>query len=135
MKESTKPKIKSFTDLNVWQEGHKLVIEVYKLTKTLPQDQMFSLADQLQRAAVSVTSNIAEGFGRQSQKDQTHFLYIAAGSLKEVQNQLLICRDLNYIQQDKFKLLANQTVIVSKLLHGFIKTSKTRQVKQQTTAD
>ena len=126
MKSAPPEKIESFVDLKAWQEGHKLVVEIYKTTKTLPQDQMFSLADQLQRAAVSVTSNIAEGFARQSLKDQLHFFYISLGSVKEIQNQLLICKDVGYFTNDKFQELAQRSVTVSKLLNGLIKSNKSR---------
>ena len=119
-------KISSFTDLKAWQAGHQLVIDVYAITKRLPQNQTFSLADQLQRAVVSVTSNIAEGFARNSSKDQLHFFYMALGSLREAQNQILICRDVGFISPETFKQLAAQSIAVSKLLNGLIKSSKSK---------
>jgi four helix bundle protein len=119
-------KVKSFTDLKAWQEGHILVVAIYGITQTLPRNQMYSLADQLQRSAVSITSNIAEGFARHSSKDQLHFLYIALGSTKEVQNQLLISRDVGFIDSRTFQELAAQSVKVSKLLNGLIKSNKSR---------
>ena len=79
-------KIRSFTDLNAWKEGHKLVILVYKTTKDFPKKETYSLVDQMRRAATSVTSNIAEGFGRQTYKEKAQFYYQAQGSLVELKN-------------------------------------------------
>jgi len=118
------PSIKSFTDLNSWQEGHKLVLMVYKTTKDFPVDEKFALVDQLKRCAVSITSNIAEGFSRQSYKEKTQFYSMALGSLTELQNQILIARDVEYITKDKFKELADQAVKTHKLINGLIRSSK-----------
>ena len=85
------PKIKSFTDLQVWQEGHKLVLLIYKVTKKFPKEELFGLTNQIKRAGVSITSNIAEGFSRQSYKEKLQFYYMSLGSLTEIQNQLLTC--------------------------------------------
>jgi len=117
-------KIKSFTDLDAWKEAHKLVIMVYKLTKSFPEDEKFGLTNQVRRAAVSITSNIAEGFSRNGKKEKTQFYYMALGSLTEVQNQLLIGRDLSYIDEKEFAEIATKTVVVSKLLNGLIKSAK-----------
>lgn len=116
--------IKSFTDLNAWKEGHKLVLMMYKMTKSFPSKERFDLTSQIQRAAVSITSNIAEGFSRNSSREKVQFYYTALGSLTEVQNQLLIAKDLEYINQSLFKEVASQTVIVSKLINGLIKSLK-----------
>lgn len=117
-------KIKSFTDLNAWKEGHKLVIKIYLITKCFPKEELFSLTNQLKRAAVSITSNIAEGFSRQSFKEKAQFYSIARGSVTEIQNQLLIARDVKYIDCEKFNEAAEQTVITHKLINGLIKYSK-----------
>ncbi|HCM37347.1 TPA: four helix bundle protein [Patescibacteria group bacterium] len=116
--------IKSFTDLNTWKEGHKLVLLVYGATKTWPSDEKFGLTNQIQRAAVSITSNVAEGFSRSSHKEKTQFYRTALGSLTEVQNQLLISRDLKYVDNKTFNEIALQTVVVSKLINGLIKSVK-----------
>ncbi len=83
-------KIRSFTDLNAWKEGHKLVLEIYKFTQKFPKEEQFGLTNQLRRAVVSFTSNIAEGFSRNSYKEKLQFYSMALGSLTEVQNQLLV---------------------------------------------
>ena len=118
-------KIKSFTDLNAWKEAHKLVLLIYNLTKKIPKEEQFGLINQIRRAIISVTSNIAEGFSRGSYKEKSQFYSMALGSLTEVQNQLLISRDLGYVSESEFKTLAEKTVVISKLLNGLIKKSKT----------
>ncbi|MEK7162988.1 MAG: four helix bundle protein [Patescibacteria group bacterium] len=116
--EDKKDKIKSFTDLYTWQEGHKLVIIIYKETEKFPQKEIFGLINQMRRAVVSITSNIAEGFSRNTTKDKFQFYSVAQGSLTELQNQLIIARDVNYLDSESFKKIANQTIIVNKLLNG-----------------
>ncbi|MBI4599730.1 four helix bundle protein [Candidatus Uhrbacteria bacterium] len=76
--------MRSFTDLKAWQEGHTLVLKIYKITQSFPKEEQFGLTNQLRRAAVSLTSNIAEGFGRGSYKEKAQFYSIALGSLTEV---------------------------------------------------
>ena len=117
--------IKSFTDLTVWQEGHKLVLMIYHITKSFPREETYSLTDQIRRCCVSITSNIAEGFGRQTYKEKVQFYYQAQGSLTELKNQILIARDVGYLSQNDFKMIADQTIVVSKLLGGLIRKSKT----------
>jgi four helix bundle protein len=119
-------KIRSFTDLIVWKKGHELVLMTYKITDNFPTKEQFSLTNQMRRAAISITSNIAEGFSRQSQKEKAQFYSTARGSLTELQNQLLIARDIGYAKENDFAQLANQTVEVSKLLNGLIKIIKSR---------
>lgn len=118
-------KIKSFTDLITWQENHKLVILVYKITKGFPKEETYSLVDQMRRAATSITSNIAEGFGRQTYKDKIHFYYQAQGSLIELKNQIIISRDVGYLNKENFGDLVVQADIGHKLLQGLITKSKT----------
>ena len=122
--ESSTEKIRSFTDLNVWKEAHKLVIMIYKATKQFPKDELFGLTNQIRRAVVSITSNIAEGFSRNTFKDKTQFYSIALGSLTETQNQLLVARDVGYMDNILFKEIGNQTVIVSKLCNGLLKSNR-----------
>lgn len=90
-------KITSFTGIKVWQEGHQLVIMIYKETDIFPKREVYSLIDQMRRAAVSVTSNIAEGFGRSGYKDRLRFYCQTQGSLTELKNQLLVAKDVGYL--------------------------------------
>lgn len=119
-------KIQSFTHLDAWKESHKLVLMIYKITKLFPKQEIFRLISQICRAAVSISSNIAEGFSRNSSKEKNQFYAVALGSLTETQNQLLIARDLNYIPSVEFNKIANQTIIVNKLIHGLMKTAADR---------
>ncbi|OGH13610.1 MAG: hypothetical protein A2687_05485 [Candidatus Levybacteria bacterium RIFCSPHIGHO2_01_FULL_38_26] len=118
-------KIRSFTDLVAWKEAHNLAVSIYKVTDEFPDKEIYSLTDQMRRSATSIGSNIAEGFSRQSRKEKLQFYYTAKGSLTELQNHLLIARDVKYLGKDGFDVLAEQTVQVSKLLNGLIKSIKT----------
>jgi len=111
-------KIRSFTDLNAWKEGHKLVLMIYKISEIFPSKEVFGLTNQMRRASVSITSNIAEGFGRNTVKDKCQFYFMAYGSLTELQNQLIIARDIKYLNKENFKKVADQTIIVAKLING-----------------
>lgn len=94
---NTKPeKIRSFTDLKAWQEAHKLVLMIYKIIKDFPEGEKFGLISQMCRAVVSISSNIAEGFSRRSSKEKIQFYKISQGSITELQNQLLIAKDIKY---------------------------------------
>jgi four helix bundle protein len=118
-------KLKSFTQLTTWQEGHKLVLKIYEITQKFPKEEIFGLTNQIRRAVVSITSNIAEGFSRNSYKEKVQYYSTALGSLTETQNQLLIARDIKYITQKEFMELAALTVLINKLTNGLIKKSKT----------
>lgn len=120
-------KIRSFKDLNVWREGHKLVLEIYKVTKSFSKDELFGLTNQIRRAAVSITSNISKGFNRISHKEKLQFYFIALGSLAETQNQLLIARDVGYMKSEVFDKMESQLVVVQRLLNGFIKSTRILQ--------
>ena len=119
-------KIKSFTDLETWQIGHSLTLEIYQLTKTFPKEEMFSLTSQLRRAAVSFTSNIAEGFSRQYYKEKVQFYSVALGSLTEIQNQLLVSRDVGYVNYEDFKKSADKTVVLNKMTNSLIRKSRSK---------
>lgn len=116
--------IKSFTDLEVWQTGHELVLIIYAATKIFPKEEQFGLTSQIRRAVVSITSNIAEGFSRRGFREKLQFYYMALGSLTETQNQLVIAKDLNYLNQKEFDKIATQIVSVHKLLNAFITKTK-----------
>jgi len=94
-------KTKSFKDLIAWQKSYRLVIETYKLTKNFPKDEMYGLSQQMRRCAVSIPSNIAEGYGRQFNKEYKQFLSIGYGSLCELETQYLISIDLGYVNKNE----------------------------------
>jgi four helix bundle protein len=117
-----KRKIVTFSDLNAWKEGHKLVLMIYEITKNFPSQEKFALVDQMCRAVVSITSNVAEGFSRQGIKEKIQFYLMAKGSLTEIQNQLYIARDVKYISANKFNEIWDQTIIIHKLITGLVKS-------------
>lgn len=120
--EEIKTKITSFKDLRAWKEGHNLVLMIYSITNQFPKEEQFGLSNQLRRAAVSITSNIAEGFSRQSYKEKVQFYSMSLGSLTEVENQILISKDVGYVIDAEFYKISNQIVDVSKIIHGLIKS-------------
>ena len=120
----TANKIKEFTDLKVWQEGHILVLKIYDQTKSFPREETYSLVDQMRRSVSSITSNVAEGFGRQSYKEKIQFYYLAQGSLTELKNQLFIAKDVGYLKNEDFQNLIEQATTTHKLLQGLITKSK-----------
>lgn len=117
-------KIKKFTDLDAWKEGHKLVLSIYLITKEFPKDEIFALISQMRRCVVSVTSNIAEGFSRQSFRENVQFYSISLGSVTELQNQLLMSRDVGYITNNVFQNIAQQSIKVHKIINGLIRSSR-----------
>ncbi len=117
-------KIRNFYDLNAWKEAHKLVLTIYKISKLFPKEELFALTNQIQLASISITSNIAEGFGRETIKDKTHFYTIALGSLNEAYAQVITAKDLGYIKNDDWNNVEEQIIITSKILAGLIKKSK-----------
>jgi len=123
--ENGKKKIVKFTDLDAWQESHKLVLMIYEMSKDFPKEEVFGLTSQMRRAVVSITSNIAEGFSRNYFKEKTQFYSMAQGSVTEIQNQLLIARDIKYISNENFNKIAEQTIKAHKIINGLIKKSKT----------
>lgn len=116
-----KSKISSYKDLLVWQKAITLVKEIYLLTKTLPEEEKFGLISQMRRCAVSIPSNIAEGWGRNSTKSYVQFLTIARGSLLELETQIIICKELTYISNENYNIITNLIVEESKMLNSLVK--------------
>lgn len=116
-------KIKEFTDLDAWKSAHKLRLEILQELKSFPPDYRYGLSVQMQRAVISVGSNLAEGFGRFSQKERIQFYRIARGSLTELQDQLLVARDMKIIETVRFDELWVQSVSTHKLINGLIRST------------
>lgn len=114
----------SFRNLNVYIQAKELVKQVYELLKSFPKEEQYALCDQLRRAVISVPSNIAEGSGRQSEKDQSHFYTIAYGSLMETLSQLDVAYDLGYLTQEEFSKLEVLINEEAKMLSGLIAKRK-----------
>jgi len=117
--------MKCHKDLHVWQKSIELVTDIYTLTKEFPKEELFGLASQLRRAAVSIPSNIAEGSARNHNKEFVQFLYIAQGSCSEIETQLIIAKNLNLISENTLKLLLEKITDIRNMLIGLIKSIKT----------
>jgi four helix bundle protein len=102
--------------------GHSCVLDIYKVTRRFPQDELFGLTSQMRRAVVSVTSNIAEGFGRRGLREKARFYSISQGSLTELQNLLLVTRDVSLMTSGEFDDVFSKTVETHKMLTGLIKS-------------
>jgi four helix bundle protein len=117
--------VKNYKELLIWQKGIKLVVLVYKLTRNFPKEEVFALTSQVKRASVSVPSNIAEGFGRRTDKSFNHFLNISRGSLNELETQLIIAKELEFIVD--FNLYDEVILMIeeeAKMINAFAKTIK-----------
>ena len=112
--------ITSYKELRVWQKAVNLVQEVYQVTQSFPKEEMYGLTSQMRRAAVSIPSNIAEGWGRNSTKEYIRFLAIARGSLMELETQLIISEKLNYLHSQTLSTLSQEIQKISRMLSGLI---------------
>jgi four helix bundle protein len=112
----------NFRELAVWKRAHDLALGVYHCTNSFPNRERFGLAAQLRRAAVSIVSNIAEGAGRQSDRELARFLRIARGSVRELECQLLLSRDLGYMPPDLWIALDRDSQDISRMLNGLIRS-------------
>ena len=116
--------IKTFKELKVWVKAHELVLEIYKITKNFPPEEKFGLISQIRRAAISIASNLVEGFRRKSLKDSLYFYNIAEGSLEELKYQLILSRDLKFITDDEFNKVSNLADEVGGMLYCWIQSQK-----------
>jgi four helix bundle protein len=114
----------NFKELLVWQKSIDFVTEIYKATYTFPKDETFGLQPQIRRASVSIPSNIAEGNSRRSKQDYLQFLKIARGSCAEVETQLIISRNLNFLNPQSYLKLNQDIIEISKMLNGLINSLK-----------
>jgi four helix bundle protein len=114
----------SFRELRVWQEAMKLTADIYRSTANFPRHELYGLSQQVRRAAVSVASNIAEGKGHRTDKEFVHFLFHARGSLLEVQTQLLIAEELQYLSNDEAQRLLAAAEGVGRALSGLINSMR-----------
>jgi len=123
--------VRRFEDLVVWQKARVLTNEIYKITKKPEFSKDLGLKDQIQRASVSIMSNIAEGFERGSKEEFIQFLYISRGSCGEVRTQLYVAKDQNYITEEEFQKLQDLAVEVSRLIYHLIESVKTEGFRGQ----
>jgi four helix bundle protein len=115
-------KIFSFEKLNVWQKARKLSVIVYKETKLFPEDERFGLISQMRRCTVSISSNIAEGTGRQSAKDKARFTEIAYGSALELLNQVILSNDLGFLSDENYNIIRSDISEVTDMLDALYKS-------------
>ncbi len=118
-------KINSYKDLLIWQKGIVLVVKVYSLVKSFPQEELFALTSQIKRASVSIPSNISEGYGRNTHKSFSYFIDIARGSLNELETQLIIAKELQFITNfEVYNEILELIEEESKMINSFSKTLK-----------
>lgn len=117
-------KINNFYDLDAWKRGHQLALEIYRITNEFPKNEIYGITNQLRRSASSVTANIAEGFARYHFKDKIRFYYNSRGSLAEVQNFLLLAKDLNHIDIEEFGKFEEEINEIGKLINGLIRSTE-----------
>jgi len=119
--EAQRHKVKTYRDLLVWQKSMQLVTKIYLSTKSLPKEEVYGLISQIRRSCISIPSNIAEGYGRNSTNDYIRFLQIASGSLYELQTQLEICLNLNYLSKKSFEEIFEQSREIERMLSSLIR--------------
>jgi four helix bundle protein len=119
-----KETVRSYRDLIAWQKAVELVTEIYRVSKKFSNEELFGLTSQLRRAAVSIPSNIAEGQGRLGRKEFQHFLGNARGSLWEVETQIIIARNLDYLSAAEMHDILERSAEVGRILHGLLSSLK-----------
>jgi four helix bundle protein len=117
--------LKSFRELVAWQKAYELTLEIYRATSAFPKKEVYGFVSQMRRAAISIPSNIAEGYQRQSRKEYMQFLSIAYSSCGELQTQLLLSHDLGFMHGSNFKRIISLQEEVAKLLFKLIKSLRT----------
>jgi four helix bundle protein len=121
-------KVKTYRDLVVWQKSMSLVAEIYRLPKSFPKDETYGLTSQMRRCAVSIPSNMAEGYGRNSTSEYVRFLYIATSSLYELQTQMEIALNLRYSNKSDFDKLYESSREIERMLSSLIKKLNNKQI-------
>lgn len=117
--------MKDFRTLKVWEKAHALTLAIYKATEKFPKQEMYALTSQIQRAAVSIPANIAEGCGKDSDAEFKRYFLISMGSASELEYLLLLARDLGYLPENIFQSMTNDLVEIRKMLNAFIQKLKT----------
>lgn len=114
--------MRKFQNLEIWHKSHKLALDIYEITrKQFPKDELYALTSQIRRASASIPTNIAEGCGRKTNQEFVRFLHIASGSATEVEYQLLLAKDLQYIAPTTYEDLNRKIVEIRKMIISFIK--------------
>jgi four helix bundle protein len=116
--------MKDFHNLKVWEKAHKLTLMIYQVTKEFPKDELYGLINQMRRSSASIPTNIAEGCGRDSQADMTRFFQMAMGSSSELEYQLILAHDLQYLNEKDFLELSTELSEMRRMLNAFIQKIK-----------
>ncbi|HCW75351.1 MAG TPA: four helix bundle protein [Candidatus Marinimicrobia bacterium] len=109
----------NYKELEVWKKSHQFVLNVYRLTKNFPKEEMYGLTSQFRRAAVSIAANLAEGYGKKGKRDKLRFFNISEGSVQECDYYILLAENLQYLSTDSG--LKNEIIIIGKMLKGYMK--------------
>jgi four helix bundle protein len=120
--------LKNYRDLKVWQKSYGLCLDLYRVTKNFPKEERYGLISQIRRAAVSIPSNIAEGYGRKTTADYLRLLYIAYGFVCELETQILLSGDLNYVNKENLKAPKDDTEEVERMLKALIKSLENKRL-------
>jgi len=116
--------IKNFEDLNIWQNAQDLAVSVYKVTQTFPSSEIYGITNQIRRSSASISANIAEGFGRKTNKDKLHFYVVAYGSLLETKNFVYLAKKLNFINEESVTDLLDTILVLQKQMNVFMRPLK-----------
>lgn len=113
--------VKDFRQLKVWEKSHLLTLEIYRVTKQFPKDELYGLTSQIRRSAASIPANIAEGCGKGSDRELARYMQISMGSASELEYHLLLASDLDYLNTNDYQELVNRVIEIKKMLGSFIK--------------
>jgi four helix bundle protein len=120
--------LKNYKELNVWKKSYTLCLYIYKVTKSFPKSEIYGLTSQIRRSAVSIPSNIAEGYGRKTTLEYVKFLYIAYGSVCELETQVMISGDLGYVETERLGELRGEIGDVERMLKAMIKSLENKHL-------
>ena len=119
----------NFKNLDVWDKAFNIIEDIYEVTEKFPSGENYNLTSQIRRAVVSISSNIAEGCGRRTSRDFISFLYIALGSTKEIESQLMVAGKLGFLSKENEKRLIDEVVRIGRMLMGLVKSIEEKDIK------
>lgn len=122
--------MKDFKELEIWKRSHKMTINIYRATQKFPKEELYGLTSQIRRAASSIPTNIAEGCGRRTNAELANFLNIASGSASEVEYELLLAKDMDYINDVQYQLFAKEICEIRSMLAAYMRTLMSNQKKK-----
>lgn len=122
--------MRNFRELKIWERSHNFCLEIYRATNRFPKEEIFGLTSQMRRSAASIPTNIAEGCGRDSNADFLRFLRISMGSASELEYQLLLCRDLNFLEKPVHEKLSHELVEIRRMLNAYMQKLKSEDHQQ-----